>query len=51
MTVTAQLTPQRKCYQLSESEIEFDMMEKMYAALRMRTCAEETTFQAKTTKP
>ena len=32
-----QLTVNRKCYQVLEPEIEFHMMNKMYAALRMQT--------------
>ena len=31
-------------YQLSELEMEFHVMEKVYAALRMCTCAEKMTF-------
>ena len=30
LKVTAQLIPYKKCYQLSKSEIEFDVTEKMY---------------------
>ena len=47
LTVTAKLTPNRKSYQLSKAEIEFHVMEEMYAALRMCTCAEKTTFLGK----
>ena len=47
MTATAQLTPNQKFYQLSKPEIEFHVMEEMYAALRMCTCAEKTTFLGK----
>ena len=47
LTATAQLTPNRKSYQLSKPEIEFHMMEEMYAALCMCTCAEKTTFFGK----
>ena len=36
-----------KSYQLSKPEIEFNMMEKMYAALRLCTYAEKTTFLCK----
>ena len=32
---------------LSKPEIEFHVMEEMYAALRMCTCAEKTTFLGK----
>ena len=39
-----QLTPNRKSYQLSKPEIEFHMMEEMYVALCMCTCAEKTVF-------
>ena len=35
LTVTAQLTPNRKFYQLSKPEIELQMMEEMYATLHM----------------
>ena len=44
---TAQLTLNRKSYQLSKPEIEFHMMEEMYAALCMCGCAEKTTFLGK----
>ena len=44
LTATAQLTPNRKSYQLSKQEIEFDVMEEMYAAWHMRQWAEKTTF-------
>ena len=47
LTATAQLTQNRKSYQLSKPEIEFHMMEEMYAALRMCTCAEKMTFLGK----
>ena len=43
----AQLTPKRKSYQLSKPEIEFHVMEEMYVALCMRTCAKKTTFVGK----
>ena len=43
-TATAKLTPNQKSYQLSKPQIEFDVMEEMYAASCMRTCAEKTTF-------
>ena len=32
LTATAQLTPNRKSYQLSKAEIELDTMEEMYTA-------------------
>ena len=35
LAATAQLTPNRKSYQLSEPEIEINVMEDMYAALHM----------------
>ena len=38
---TAQLTPNRKSYQLSKPENEFHVMEEMHAALRMHMCAEK----------
>ena len=47
LTATAQLTPNWKSYQLSKPEIEFHVMEEMYAALFMCTCAEKTTFLGK----
>ena len=37
LTTTVQLTLNRKSYQLSKPEIEFHMMEEMYAALCMCT--------------
>ena len=43
----AQLTPNGKSYQLSKPEIEFHVMKEIYAALRMCTCAEKTTFLGK----
>ena len=42
LTATAQLTPNRKSYQLSKPEIEFHVMEEMYAALCMCACAKKT---------
>ena len=50
MTATAQLTPNRKSYQLSKPEIEFQVMEEMYAALCICTCAEKTIFLGKDDK-
>ena len=47
VTATAQLTPNRKPYQLSKAEIDLDMMKEMYAASCMRMCAEKTTFLGK----
>ena len=48
LTATAQLTLNRKSYQLSKPDIElFHVMEEMYAALRMCACAEKTTFLGK----
>ena len=47
LTDTAQLTPNKKSYQLYNAEIDFDVMEKMYAASCMRMCAETTTFLGK----
>ena len=44
LTVIAQLTPNKKSYQLYKAEIEFNVMEEMYAASCMRMCAEKTTF-------
>jgi len=47
LTATAQLTLNRKSYQLSKPDIEFYVMEEMYAALRLCTCEEKTTFLGK----
>ena len=47
LTAAAQLTLNRKSYQLSKPEIEFHVMEEMYAALCNCTCAEKTTFLGK----
>ena len=47
LIATAQLTPKRKSYQLSKPEIEFHMMEEMYAALCMCMHAEKTTVFGK----
>ena len=47
LTATAQLTPNRKSYQLSKPEKEFYVMEEIDAASRMRMCAEKTTFLGK----
>ena len=40
--VTAQLSPNRKCYQLSQPEIEFDVMERC-----VWHCAEKMSFLSK----
>ena len=47
MTAKAQLTPNRKSYQLSKPEIEFHVMEEMYGALCMCACEKKTTFVGK----
>ena len=47
LTATSQLTPNRKSYQLFKLEIEFHVMEEMYAASHMRMCAEKTKFLGK----
>ena len=47
LTAKAQLTPNRKSYQLSKPEIEFHVMEEMYVALRLCTCEEKTIFLGK----
>ena len=47
LKATAQLTQNRKSYQLSKPEIEFHMMEEMYATLGMCACAKKTTFVGK----
>ena len=44
---TAQLTPNRKSYQLSKPEIGFHVMKEMYTALRMCACAKKTRFLGK----
>ena len=44
----SQLTVNRKCYQVLKPEIEFHMMNEIYAALRMRT-QKRRHFYAKTT--
>ena len=38
------MTPNRKSYQLSKPEIEFHVLEEMYAALCMCPYAEKTIF-------
>ena len=47
LTATAQLTLNRKSYQLSKPEKEFHVMEDMYAASPMRMSAEKMTFLGK----
>ena len=47
LTATAQLTPNQKSYLLYKPEIEYDVMEEMYAVLRMRMFTENTTFPGK----
>ena len=47
LTDTAQLTPNRKSYQLSKPKIEFHVIKEMFSALCMCTCAEKTTFLGK----
>ena len=47
LDIYSTLTPNRKSYQLSKPEIEFHVMEEMYVALRMCTCAEKKTFFGK----
>ena len=47
MTATAQLTPNRNFYPLSQLEIEFHVIEEMYATLCMCMCAEKTAFLGK----
>ena len=41
LTAMVQLTPNRKSYQLSKSELEFQLMEEIYAALCMYIWAEK----------
>ena len=45
-TITAQLSPNRNGYQLSQPEIEFAIVE-MYAALCMHACVDKNTFLGK----
>ena len=45
LTASTQLTPNRKYYQLSNPETEFNMFKEIYAALSMGTFLENTTFQ------
>ena len=47
LSAIAQLTLNRKTYQLSKPEIENHVMEEIYVALRMCTCAEKTTSLGK----
>ena len=42
LPLTGTASQNQKCYQLPQPEIEFDVMEKMYAALCMQRCAENT---------
>ena len=42
--------PNRKCYPLSQAEIEFNVMKEMYAALNMCIRSEKMTFKAKIAK-
>ena len=42
--ITCTTTPNRTFYHPSKPEIEIELMEEIYAALRMRTCAEKTFF-------
>ena len=49
-TATAQLTPNRKSYQLSKPEKEFYVMEEVYLASGIRMCAEKTSFLGKDAK-
>ena len=47
MTATAQLTQNQKCYQLSKPAMEYNVVEKIYAALYMCTRVEKMTFLGK----
>ena len=47
LPATAQLTTNRKSYQLSKPEKEFHVIEEMYAALRMRMFAEKMIYLGK----
>ena len=49
-TATPQLTLNRKCYQVSKPEMEFPMIDIIYAALPMRAQIERRHFDAKTTR-
>ena len=50
LTATTQMMLNRKCYQVSKPEIEFHMMDIMYAALHMRAHTKKTTFSCKDDK-
>ena len=43
--------PNRKCYELSKPDIEFNVIKEMYGALGMHTCSEKMTSTTKRTKP
>ena len=47
LAAAAQLTPNRKSYQLSKPEKEFHVMEEIYKASYMQMCAEKTKFLGK----
>ena len=50
MTIHLDCYVNRKCYQVLKPEIEFDMMNEIYAALRTRTHIQKIRqFYAKTT--
>ena len=50
MTVTAELSPNQTCYQLSKTEIEFCHSRKICVELCLHTCAENMTFLSKDNK-
>ena len=47
MTAMGQLILNRKCYQVFKPEMEFNMLNIIYVALRMCTHTEKTTFKCK----
>ena len=47
LTATQQMMLSLKCYQVSKPEIEFHIMNIMYAELHMRTHTENTSFSCK----
>ena len=47
LTATPQMMLNRKCYQVSKPEMEFHMIDMIYAALPMGAQTEKTTFSCK----
>ena len=50
MTITPQLVENWKCYQASKPEMEFHMIDMIYAALPMGAQTEKMTFSCKDDK-